>query len=374
MSNVITHLYTEIEKCISTAKVINVATALISSFGVDILCKIPNGCNVKIIVGVNLPTKIEVLKKLRISFGCDARVYLSPDSFFHPKVYIFKMKNNSLVAFIGSGNFTSGGLQDNVELAYKVTNQEECHELLDWFENIFNKSSEITDTFLNKYKPYTNKWQNTRIDLSKDMSQIQSQLETIRFNYNAIKEELIRLRKSSNYKDIVKKRKIDVNNIRNAIDYQNKFKRFDVDAFLSILPLGHIIPTYKQSLIKAVKSGKMQKLCVMLCDDSIPVVDRYRLAISTYKVNGCGCNIITKILCVHKPKEYMLWNNISKEFLKWIDVAFERGTKEWDQYKQLCIIFQKLCKETNIEDFAVLDYLLLEAIDSIKTSRKREMP
>ena len=366
MSNVIKHLKSEIERYISTSKSVNVAVALTSSFGVNILEKVPAKCVVKIITGVNLPTPIDVLKQLRGNYGTDARVYLKQNAFFHPKVYIFRMKNDSLVAFIGSCNFTSGGLSDNIELAYKITNQRECQELLCWFDEIYKESSEITDTFLKDYKSYFVKWQKTNNQQVDDMSVIQEHLNTIRFNYNVIKEELIRLRQSYDYQDIVRERRKDVRNIRNAIDYKNNFRDFDVDAFLDILSLGHIIPTYKQTLKKAVKNEKMQKLCQMLCDDSLAIEDRYRLAISDYKVNGCGCNVITKILCVHNPKEYMLWNSISKEFLDYTQVSFERSTKEWHKYKQLCEIFKKLCIETDIENFAVLDYLLLIAIGSIK--------
>jgi hypothetical protein len=247
-----------------------------------------------------------------------------------------------------------------------VTNQDECQELLHWFDDIYKESSEISDSFLNKYKPYTVKWQTIKKEQLVEMSDVQEQLDKIRFNYNAIKKELIRLRKSPGYQGIVKERKKNVESIRKAIDYKNNFKDFDVDEFLDILPLGHIIPTYKQSQKKAVKSGKMQKLCRMLCDDSLSIEERYRLAITEYKVNGCGCNVITKILCVHNSKEYMLWNKISKKFLKYTQVSFERGTNEWDKYKQLCKIFKQLCEETNIENFAVLDDLLFSAIEAIK--------
>ena len=368
MSNVITHLYPEIEKHISSAISVNVAVALTSSFGIETLAKIPNRCKVKIITGVDLPTPIEVLKQLRNFYGTDARVYLSSDSFFHPKVYIFKMKDNTLVAYIGSGNFTSGGLNDNVELAYKITNQDECQELLSWFEDKFEESLEITDNFLNEYKPYSVKWQKMKEERIDEMSDIQEYVDTIRLNYDAIKNELKKLRASSDYQDVVNERKNDVKEIRNAIDYNNNFKGFDVDAFLGILPLGHIIPIRKSSLYEAVKNGKLQKLCQMLCDDSLPIEERYKLAVTEYKVDGCGCNVITKILCVHNPKKYMLWNSVSKEFLDCINVSFERGTKEWDKYKQLCCIFQRLCEETDIEDFAVLDELLFIAIDEFEAN------
>lgn len=366
MSNLIIHLNREIEKYISSAISVNIAVALTSSFGVETLAKIPKSCKVKIITGVDLPTPIDVLKQLRNSYGTDARVYLSQDSFFHPKVYIFKMRDNTLVAYIGSGNFTSGGLSDNIELAYKVTNQDECKNLLQWFEDIFRDSFAITDTFLNEYKPYTVKWQKVKKEQSYDMAVIQEHLHTIRLNYNAIKKELIRLRTSDNYQSIVNEREEVVKEIRRAIDYNNKFKNFDVDAFLDIYSLGHIIPIYKSSLKKSVKNGKLQKLCQMLCNDSLPIEERYKLAVTEYDVEGCGCNIITKLLCVHKPKEFMLWNDISKEFLKYTQVSFERGTKDWDKYKQLCKIFKQLCEETNIEDFAVLDSLLCDAVDAIK--------
>lgn len=365
MSQIVQHLNLEIQKCISTAKEANIAVALTSTFGVDVLSSAPKGCSVRIITGVNLPTPTDVLNNLRDSYGSKARVYLQPRTFYHPKVYLITNNDDSLVAFIGSGNFTSGGLKDNIELSYKVTNQEECQELLKWFNSIYEQAEEITDSFLKEYRTYYAKWQSVKKEQSSDIEEIQNKLNTIRANTDAIKKELIKLRASADYTNMVKARKKDVKDIRAAIDYKNNFKDFDVDAFLGILPLGHVIPTYKQSQIKAVKNGKMQKLCHMLCDDSISIEERYRLAVTDYKVAGCGCNVITKILCVHKPKEYMLWNSVSKGFMDYTQVSFDRGTKEWNQYKQLCQLFKHLCQEIDIEDFAVLDELLYRAMEEV---------
>ena len=139
-----------------------------------------------------------------------------------------------------------------------------------------------------------------------------------------------------------------------------------MERFLSFGELGRIRRSYKKYIEKAVKEGAMRKLCKMLCDDSIDIEERYRLAFSKYKIYGCGENFITKILCVHNPKKYMLLNNISNDYLKYTKISFVRGTKPWTQYKQLCSTFKELCSKTGIKDFAVLDDLLYRAMNELK--------
>ena len=365
MSHLVKTLDSEILHCIENAKSISVAAALTNSYGVDLLSSASKTCLVRVVAGVNLPTSVDVLNSLRNKYNNNARIWMDK-SFFHPKVYLFVLKDGTKIGFIGSGNFTSGGMKENIEMAYKVTAPSECDELQNWFDNIFDKSSEITDTIINNYRPYVNKWSGKNAEQNNDFSNIQDEMESISLNKETVISELKELVKNKDYKSIAAQSAITVRDIRETIDYDNDFKNFNLERFLSYWELGHIIPIYRNQIEKAVEEGSMRKLCKMLCDESIDIEERYRLAFTDCKIYGCGDNFITKILCVHNPKEYMLLNNVSKDYLKYTKISFVRGTSPGARYKQICITFKALCSETEIKDFAVLDDLLYRAMNKLQ--------
>lgn len=364
MEHIVKALDSEILHCIQNAKSISVAAALTNSYGVDLLSNASKTCFVRVVVGVNLPTPVDVLCSLRNKYKNNARIWMDK-AFFHPKVYLFVLKDGTKIGYIGSGNFTSGGMKENIEMAYKVTAPSECDELQKWFDDIFDKSSEISDTFINNYRPYVNKWSGRNAEQDQDFSNISNEMASISLNKKAVLRELKKFRDMDKYQNIIKDSAKSVSEIRKSIDYDNDFKNFNLEKFLSYWELGHIIPIYKNQIEKAVKEGAMRKLCKMLCDDSIDIEERFRLAFSEYKIYGCGDNIITKILCVHNPKAYMLLNNVSKDYLKYTKISFVRGTSPGARYKQICITFKALCSETEIKDFAVLDDLLYRAMNEL---------
>lgn len=60
-------------------------------------------------------TELAVLRRLESRPGAACRVFHSLDvRAFHPKVYVLE-RDDSVVAYVGSSNFTAGGLRDNVE-------------------------------------------------------------------------------------------------------------------------------------------------------------------------------------------------------------------------------------------------------------------
>ena len=111
----------EIESLLSESIEVSIAVALCSNYAVEALQKMPRDCKLRIVTGVNLPTPLEVLKTLKNKYKKNARIY--KDSFFHPKVYIFRLKEKGLVAYISSGNFTEGGLFG--ELGYSLAHRAE---------------------------------------------------------------------------------------------------------------------------------------------------------------------------------------------------------------------------------------------------------
>lgn len=352
---IITKLGTQLETQLKTAKSAYIASALCSDFALKLLSHAPKKCAVKIVTGVNLPTPATVLHELRTLYHDNARIF--KQTFYHPKVYIFQKRDDSYIAYISSGNFTQGGLYDNIELTYEVTDPKECKTLLDWFtDDIFKNSSVITDAFLEDYKAFQKKWNTPHHTVLQELQGL-----LISSDSQALKLALLNIKNNkSQYQEIIRNRKNTIKNLKETIDYANDFKHIHVDDFLGIHTLGHIIPIYKKHIKQAAKNGRLQRLFNMLTNQSLSISERYRLATKDkeYKVYGCGKNIITKIMCIDNPQKCIVYNNEIAPLLDLFDFKFVPKTSEAKKYAKLCEFFQSICSELDIKDFTILDAML----------------
>lgn len=356
MGNIRFAIKDEVENLLSEAIEVNIAVALCSNYAINALLNVPKNCKLRIVTGVDLPTSLDVLKTLKSRYKKKARIYT--ESFFHPKVYIIMMKNKELVAYIGSGNFTEGGLLNNIEVFYKVEDQDECNNISGWFENIFNKSLCITDDFLVKYKEYSKKWAKEENKRKSEINGLLNEVNEKKRLFDSLKVKLKEIREGKDYKKICNERTNTVSRIKEALDYDNGFENIDIDKFLKIKELGNIRQSYKKELKRAVKSHKLRDLFLLLCNDDKSIEERYRAATEEYKIRGCNKNMITKVLAVHDPHKYMLWNGVTEEIMHKYDIRFERGTKEYQKYSHLCVEFKEIISELKIKDFVVLDLMM----------------
>ncbi len=355
--NIIEYLHNELVENIKQASEIYIAVALCKNSSLDILKKAKTTSSVKIITGTYLPTPPDVLEALKKLYKDNARVYIREKGVFHPKVYLFKIKNK-YVGYVSSANLTQGGLSENIELSCKIDNQEDCKQILEWFNNIFDRADKITEDFIKIYRPYFEKWNKYASLQKKEHAGVHQEVE-FSLNKEKLTAYLRKWRNSSYYGVVCKERQQAVKDLRKALDYENNFKNIDIDAFLAIDALGHIIPIHKDKLQKAVQDSSLKKLCRMLCDDTLSTAKKYEYALTKYRVLGCGKNIITKILAVHNPKEYFVWNKAIDDVLKKFDFQCFRY-KAWDKYATFCNFFKSINQEVDIKDFAVLDYGLSE--------------
>jgi len=153
---VIEDLSNEIEKHLPNALEIYVAVALAREKPLDNLLNfVDNNSVLKVLVGIDLPTSIEALELLKTKTesneNFEAKIFYDDVLTFHPKVYLIKNKDNWM-AFIGSANLTEGGLNNNIELSYLVTNQEHCIEIFKWFDSKFKESFPIDEFNISQYR------------------------------------------------------------------------------------------------------------------------------------------------------------------------------------------------------------------------------
>jgi HKD family nuclease len=144
-------LYSLLNPELRFAKEVCIASAIVSDAAIDfLLSEIDDDCKVKLLIGIDLATPETVFEKLLAlnNPNIEAKVF-TRQGFFHPKLYLVNGKTKSI--FIGSGNFTQGGLGGNIELFHKLSDDLSYTEYLTWFNQYYNMGTEITDIWLKEY-------------------------------------------------------------------------------------------------------------------------------------------------------------------------------------------------------------------------------
>lgn len=72
-------------------------------------------------------------------------------NYFHAKLYLFKCEEK-WTAYVGSGNFTTGGWSENEELFVRITDTQTCEDLVHKFEEYENDCEPISDELISRYE------------------------------------------------------------------------------------------------------------------------------------------------------------------------------------------------------------------------------
>ena len=88
------------------------------------------------------PDALERLAKIG-----ELRLVDGNNALFHPKVYIFQ--GHSLIAWVGSANFTKGGFQSNEEAIFET---KKGQDILYWFEKRWNECNKLEPDDINNYR------------------------------------------------------------------------------------------------------------------------------------------------------------------------------------------------------------------------------
>ena len=156
---ILEQLDNELKGSLRGAKEVYVAVALLKPYGFEAieesLIDVADTCVRKYLIGINLPTSPSVLRKALILQEelvgrFFAKVYRARRT-FHPKVYLIRKPDNSLVGFVGSANATQGGLLNNVELTVTIEDPQ-CNDLLIWFNAQFEAGSLYDEAFVVQYE------------------------------------------------------------------------------------------------------------------------------------------------------------------------------------------------------------------------------
>jgi HKD family nuclease len=144
-------LQSQLQSEIQTATEVCIASAIVSDAGLEyLLNSITIDCKVRMLIGIDLPTPDSVFKTIMelTNTNIEVKVF-TKQGFFHPKLYL--VNGNSKTVFIGSGNFTEGGLDKNIELFHKISDDDLFADYQNWFNQYFNLGTALTDNWVKEY-------------------------------------------------------------------------------------------------------------------------------------------------------------------------------------------------------------------------------
>lgn len=352
------HLDELLKNEIQKAREVFFAVGLFSTDGVKMLLKDLSANkkikpqNVHIIIGVSMPTPKEALELLMNAGnfrGFDIRCFKENAGFFHPKVYLFKHSNN-FKAYVGSANYTTAGLGKNIEMSVEITDSDDFDSLLKWFKAISKTTKKITPEMLEKYS------------VDKGIKRFKGSKSYNVSVMSKLMKNLSELQKKDIYKDFCKNRKKEWEHLHSLVgDRDHNFDNFKVEEFCKDNTLGAIDNRNISSIKSAKKNKSLQYLCKLLSMDDVSPQQKFQLALSSerYKVHGAGEAFVTKYLCTLYPKECWVWNDISGKQAANLDISFPRGTPKSVKYITYCDLFENIIKKLNIDDFTILDRMLL---------------
>lgn len=165
-----------------------IATAAISEEGFNYIFgpnRLPKEAKCEIVTGLHLPSPPSLLRRVLNEFPktIDLRIY--HENFFHPKVYLFELKDGQKVGFVGSGNFSHGGFSGHEELFIQIDSPAEFDALKEWFDSYFLKSEPISEPFVQKYDLFYSSFKKREEDDDNDLRDFRSIVKG-EFNWNVV--------------------------------------------------------------------------------------------------------------------------------------------------------------------------------------------
>jgi HKD family nuclease len=290
-----------------------------------------------------------------------ARLLLVPYE-FHPKVLIAR-SNYGDFAIVGSGNLTAHGLKKNVECFVYTRTPSHITDLESWFDGLFQSDGakdldkEDIDEYERTRKPTEQFLQKLELSSLRSQQKIVEMHEASMAHRNkaiqAAKKYFATRRFRKSYRD----RSRAAQAIKKALRYPDfNFDENGWKVFYSIWDLGHLIAIYRDSIFK--KRTRLVGALTQLVNEDKPIEARVESVISPagkHYLRGVGLNLLSKILAVHDPKAWPVYNKRVSLSLKKFGYRNARGLSTARKYAVFGEEMRKFMKETGAKDVFALD-------------------
>jgi HKD family nuclease len=299
-----------------------------------------------------------------------ARLFADKCTTFHPKVLLVKSSRKAF-AVVGSGNLSDGGFVKNIECGLFSDDPNVYSSLDGWFERLFSDDTltkQLREPDIRSYK--------RRYDAAKkanrEVEQLQQEAEEDigerhRAGLRQWKRAIGRAKTFFASAPFKKKYAVDRASVAKKIKRAVHYPTFDFDyvgleKFYKIRGLGHLIEIAKANVWKRRK--RLQAGLRFLIDDSNPIEERLDAVLSgRYKVEGVSENFLTKVLAVHNPLKFTVWNDAIKRALGDFGYEHTRGLSKAQKYLEFAELMERFLKESGARSTLELDAFFFEHYD-----------
>ena len=296
--------------------------------------------------------------------GVSARLFADKRVTFHPKVLIVKTPSHRF-AVIGSGNLSAGGLVHNIECGHFVGSGEGLQSVSEWFDNLFDDDAHTKELREPDIRRYRTRFEDAK-KANKTIRTLQEEAEEDigdrhRAGLGKWKQAVARAKRffdSKKFKDSYLDERARIGDeIRAALNYPSfEFDQIGFEQFYKILALGHLIEIRKPRVWRQRK--RLQSALRYLIDDGQPIERRLQSVLDPrgrLKVDGVGLNFISKVLAVHAPNEFTVYNAPIAKSLNRFDYEVPRGYSVSQKYMEFCRLMKRFLAECGARSTLDLD-------------------
>ncbi len=141
------------DKILQQAEHCYIATTALSDSGFEFIrSRISTKSKLSIVTGMDEPTSPGTLRNILKHYQDRIIFTIYTRNHFHANLYIFDLPFRKSVAFIGTGHLTLGGIKDQEEIFYRITDIKEIEALKSWFTGYFEFGEPLSDRFIEEYE------------------------------------------------------------------------------------------------------------------------------------------------------------------------------------------------------------------------------
>lgn len=287
----------------------------------------------------------------------EAKLYLARDITFHPKVLI--VDGPQPFAIVGSGNLSRGGLEKNIECGVYLNAPAQLAELHAWFDRIFADAKSVTTVI----DDYARKWESLR-NATRELTKKQQELEgtvvntadatMVRWNRAVLSAE--KFRDDPDFKSRYNSRVKAGKQIKKYLHFPDfDFDQNEWKLFYAVSELGHLIPVYRDRVFKnrALLRKGFQQLISSHGNENI--LGELLSKKGKFHIKGLGLNTVSKVLAVHAPAHFAVYNAPVEKTLRNFGYLPPRGATKAGKYLAYNRMMDKFKKATGLVDAYALD-------------------
>lgn len=292
----------------------------------------------------------------------EARLFTVKGTTFHPKVLLVENSRRAFVV-VGSGNLSNGGFLQNIECGLYSDDKKVFSTLNAWFERLFSDNSltkQLREPDIRRYKKRFDAARKAKKKINQLQQEAEDDIgERHRAGLGEWKRAVGRAKTffgSQTFRNKYGGRGTQIEkDIKRALRYPSfDFDRAGLESFYKIQSLGHLIEISKENVWKQRK--KLQAGLRFLVDDSKPIEGRLHAVLEgRYKVKGVSENFLTKVLAVHDPSTFTVWNDPIKEALSDFEYEHSWGLSKAQKYLEFAGLMERFLKESGARSTLDLD-------------------